>query len=199
MHLLYRILWMNVTLVKLDIHLVQLKVLMYQCQCTWLLFLWNIWHLKPDTWARNRTVTSVYSEATITEPNPFVDACKAWSSNLVSASSWDDFNSLTSSHPLAVIIKQSSSQVTYNCLVPIEALYLGCFHSLTKNWIRVFLVFRTIEKCPPLLNAMPWCYVFELCTIGWSPINTFSIFDWTFPVNIKHHVDPTTVSTFTYN
>ena len=86
-------------------------------------------------------------------------ACK---SKLVAASSCVDCSSATSTHSTAVILKQVSSQVTYNALPYSISRYRCSFHSPTKNVIEACLVEGTAQELCPLVYVVSPCQVFEL-------------------------------------
>ena len=67
--------------------------------------------------ARRSNMTSVSSDVTMTAFEPVRAACSACKSKHVSTFSCVDCSSATSIHSSAVILKQVSSQVTYNVLL----------------------------------------------------------------------------------
>ena len=124
---------------------------------------------------------------------PVLAACSAWKSKRVYASPCVDCTSATSTHSSAVILKQVSSQVTYNALPCSIYLYRCRFHSPAKNLRRLVLLKELNRNClhccmcmlcPPaciciegvcLNHQRVWMTKLRCVYLGW----VFQIFWWT--------------------
>ena len=133
-------------------------------------------------------MTSVSSAVTMTafESVPICNKCKHVSCV--------DCSSATSTHSSAVILKQVSSQVTYNALPCSISLYRWSFHSPTKNLMRPvllkelhmhFLYCCTFSRCV----SLP-----DICTEGLFLHLGFRICNGRLAAYVKDNLNPTTLS-----
>ena len=81
----------------------------------------------------------------------------------VSASSYVDCSSDTSTHSSAVILKQVSSQVTYNALPYSMSLYRCSFHSPTNNLMMLVLLKELNMNFPTAVSCVT---LPRICTEG---------------------------------
>ena len=89
---------------------------------------------------RSKINTSVSSELIATDRYPSWEACVAWSSRRVSASSWLLFSSATFSLPSSVIFQHSLLAVTNNVFPFSLLLHSSPLHSFEMNLIRLVLL-----------------------------------------------------------
>ena len=149
--------------------------------------------------ARQSNMTSVSSAVTITAFDPVLAAFSACKGERVSASSCVDCSSATSTHSSTVILKQVSSQVTYNALPCSIYLYLCPFHSPTKNLMRLVLLNELLRNFLHCCMLCPPCQTYVLNSCACTSVYYFRIFDGWLPywlaVYVKDNINPTTLST----
>ena len=120
--------------------------------------------------ARQSNMALVSSDVTMTAFEPVLAACSACNTlaacsacknKRVSAPSYVDCSSATSTHSSAVILKQVSSQVIYNALPCSICLYRCSFHSPTKGLTRLVLLkelHKNVLHCCTLCPLTRNCY-----------------------------------------